>query len=88
MGFAVCSGFAIIAAGLGAYLTRVNVYELMFHPVDDPRFESARKAKIDANDMVIAVNEGGIARAYPIRAMGYHHIVNDVVSGEPIVSTY
>jgi hypothetical protein len=38
--------------------------------------------------MVIAVNVQGEARAYPIREMAYHHIVNDVVAGQPIVSTY
>jgi hypothetical protein len=31
---------------------------------------------------------GGSARAYPIRTMGYHHIVNDVVGGTALVATY
>jgi hypothetical protein len=38
--------------------------------------------------MVIAVRFGSDARAYPINMMGYHHIVNDVVGGIPVVVTY
>jgi hypothetical protein len=38
--------------------------------------------------MVLAVLFGGHARAYPILAMGYHHIVNDTVEGVPIAVTY
>ena len=38
--------------------------------------------------ILIAINVAGVARAYPIRIVSYHHIVNDVVNGEPIVATY
>jgi hypothetical protein len=78
---------ALLATG-GAFLARVNVYELMFHPIDSPRFESAEKAGIDAGDMVMAVEVNGARRAYPIREMAYHHLVNDALGGEPIVATY
>jgi hypothetical protein len=77
-----------LLAVVGAFLARVNVYEIMFHPVASPRFESAEKAGIDADDMVIAVEVKGVRRAYPIREMAYHHVVNDALAGEPIVSTY
>jgi len=30
----------------------------------------------------------GEARAYPIRMLRFHHIVNDQVSGRPILITY
>jgi hypothetical protein len=72
----------------GAYLARVNVYELMFHPIDSPRFDSAEKVKIASDDMVIAVKMKDERRAYPIREMAYHHLVNDTLAGEPIVATY
>ena len=39
-------------------------------------------------DMVIAVTLGGESRAYPIREMGYHHVVNDRLHQLPIVVTY
>lgn len=73
----------------GSYLTRFNIYEqIMFHPIDAPRFASADMASLDADDMVMAVQVKNERRAYPIRQMAYHHVVNDVLAGEPIVSTY
>jgi hypothetical protein len=71
-----------------AFLARVNVYELMFHPIQRPSFRSAREVKLDGAEKVIAVRMGGAARAYPIRGMSYHHMVNDVVGGAAIVATY
>ena len=71
-----------------AVLTKVNVFELMFHPDTHPQFVSIQQAKVDPDDMVLAVKLGGMAHAYPIRSMGYHHVINDVVGQEPIVATY
>ena len=84
---------ALVVAGAGfvcllAFLARVNVYELMFHPVDHPAFAAASDVKLDKDDKLIVVKIGGSARAYPIRTMGYHHIVNDVVGGTALVATY
>jgi hypothetical protein len=78
---------AMLAAG-GSYMSRVNIYELMFHPIGAPRFESADKASVDSDDLVMAVQEKNERRAYPIREMSYHHVVNDSLAGEPIVVTY
>lgn len=71
-----------------ALLCRVNVYEKMFHPLDRPSFEPALTSKLGATERVIAVKVNGEARAYPIRIVSYHHIVNDFVAGIPIVATY
>lgn len=79
--------FTALACG-SIWLARFNVYEKMFHPMGAPAVESAAIAKVDPDDMVIAVKLNGSARAYPIREMGYHHIANDWVGGEPIVATY
>jgi hypothetical protein len=79
---------SVLLGLLGTVLTHVNVYELMFHPIDSPAVEPAQEAKIDGDDMVIAVDMHGEARAYPIRQMAYHHLVNDILAGQPIVSTY
>jgi hypothetical protein len=73
---------------LAAASTWINPFEHMFHPLGEPRYLAADLAKIDANDMVIAVTLGGESRAYPIREMGYHHVVNDRLHGLPIVVTY
>jgi hypothetical protein len=72
-----------------AVLARVNVYEqLMFHAVDRPAFAAVKEAKLDADDKLIVVKISGIARGYPVRTMGYHHVVNDEVGGTALVATY
>ncbi len=78
----------LVFAALGAVLNQVNIFEKMFHPYDSPAFASADKVKVDSDDKVLAVKIGQEARAYPIRTMGYHHIVNDTVKGAPIAVTY
>ena len=80
-------GFAILPIAAAA-LSFVNIFELMFHPVPNPAFAAAKEAGIEDDDMVLAVNLGSEARAYPIRMLAYHHIVNDRVGGVPIVATY
>jgi hypothetical protein len=84
IGSAVC----LAAISAVAVLSRVNVYEIMFHPAERPSFSTADQAKFDGDEKVIAVNIGGAARAYPIRIISYHHIINDVLDGVPIVATY
>jgi Protein of unknown function (DUF3179) len=71
-----------------AVLAHVNVYEFMFHPDAHPLFAAVQQVKIDPDDKVLAVNLSGSARAYPIRTIAYHHIINDVVGGVAIVTTY
>lgn len=78
---------AILAVAL-AFLARVNIYELMFHPVVHASFTAAPEVKLDGAEKVIAVRIGGQARAYPIRVMSYHHLLNDIVGGVAIVATY
>jgi hypothetical protein len=66
----------------------VNIFEQMFHPAGTPQFVSVKDARIDPADMLITVALNSDAHAYPIREMGYHHVVNDFVGGVPIVATY
>jgi hypothetical protein len=80
--------FAVALIVLINFLSHINVYEIMFHPMGRPTFVSAADTKLDAGEMVMAVHQGGEARAYPIRIVSYHHIVNDTVGGLPIVATY
>ena len=75
----------VLCCGL---LSRINVYEKMFHPLDRPTFSAALHTKLDPAEQVIAVMIGNTARAYPIRDISYHHIVNDTLAGHPIVATY
>lgn len=76
---------AVVAMALAS---RVNIYELMFHPLGPPAFMAAGQSKLDGDEMAIAIHVGRAARAYPIRNISYYHIVNDLVDGVPIVATY
>jgi hypothetical protein len=84
----ILSAAAAVLVVVLAFLARVNVYELMFHPIVHASFTAAREVKLDGAEKVIAVRIGPEARAYPIRVMAYHHMVNDVLGGVPIVATY
>jgi hypothetical protein len=75
-------------ASAAAVMARVDYFEWMFHPVAAPGFESAENIKLDPAQMVMAVRFGGDSRAYPIRAMAYHHVVNDTVGSVPVAVTY
>jgi hypothetical protein len=80
---------AVVVLGGCAWLARQNHFEWMFHPLPRPEFVTAGKADaVAADDLVLGVASGSEARAYPVRALAYHHVVNDVVAGEPIVATY
>jgi Protein of unknown function (DUF3179) len=78
------AAFAIVLA----FLARVNIYELMFHPLVRPGFTAVSDVKLDGAEKVIAVKIGREARAYHIRGMSYHHVVNDVLGATAIVATY
>jgi hypothetical protein len=77
---------AVVA--FSAVMSRLNYFEWMFHPIAGPQFIAQAESKLDSNEMIMSVRFGGDARAYPISQMAYHHVLNDVVGGVPIVATY
>jgi hypothetical protein len=82
----------VLLAALGgfpAWFARQNHFEWMFNPLPDPTYAPATLVQsVDDRDMVVAVEIGGDAVAWPVRQMAYHHIVQDKVGGVPVVSTY
>jgi hypothetical protein len=82
------SAAVVLVIAAVALLSWINAYEIMFHPFDRPSFVNADQSKLDRDEKVIAVTVGNVARAYPIRIISYHHIINDVVDGIPIAATY
>jgi len=71
------------------WLARQNHFEWMFKPLPNPAYAKTADAKfINDNDRVLAVTIGDESVAYPIRLMGYHHVVQDTIGGTPIVVTY
>jgi len=59
-------------------------------PIDAPVFVDVgdNLEILDAAEPVVALEINGDARAYPIRAMIWHEIVNDTVGGVPVSVTY
>ncbi len=57
--------------------------------IDAPKFMTPADAKFLRDwDRVLGVFHNGVARAYPIKIMEKHEVVNDVFAGEAIVVTY
>lgn len=81
---------ALAAVSIGlAWFARQNHFEWMFNPFPDARFVSIAEASdVPAADPVIAASIGGESLAFPIRRIGYHHIINTTIAQEPIVATY
>jgi len=82
---------ALLVAPLAAaaWFARQNHFEWMFNPLPKAAYAGAVEAGFVADrDMVMAVEVGGEAVAYPVRQMAYHHVVQDVVGGKPITATY
>jgi len=80
---------ALIAIFTAAWFARQNHFEWMFNPLPGPAYAKTNDAGfVNDSDMVLAVENQGEAVAYPIRLMAYHHLVQDVVGGTPIVATY
>ncbi|HUF52974.1 MAG TPA: DUF3179 domain-containing protein [Dehalococcoidia bacterium] len=59
-------------------------------PIDEPAFESVGEASewLDDREPVALFELSGEARAYPLRILTWHEIVNDDVGGAPVVITY
>jgi hypothetical protein len=56
--------------------------------IDRPRFVPARHATLASADRVLGVLHRGVARAYPVRILNWHEVVNDRFAGEPVAVTY
>lgn len=57
--------------------------------IDDPKFVAVGKAAdLADSEPVIGLTVGGETRAYPLRILIWHEIVNDVVGGVPVAVTF
>lgn len=61
----------------------------MFNPLTNSTYAKVSEVNFVKDDeMVMAVNVNGESVAYPVLQMAYHHVVQDVVGGQPITATY
>lgn len=59
-------------------------------PIYAPLFHGVSEADevLDPLEPVLAVEVKGEAKAYPLRVLVWHEVVNDEIAGEPILATY
>jgi hypothetical protein len=80
---------ALLLLAASAWLSRQNHFEWMFHPIDAPRFADLEgEHGLGDDDLILGVSLGDAARAYPVKALAYHHVVNDQVGERALVATY
>lgn len=59
-------------------------------PIDEPKLETVAEASewLDDREPVALAEAGGEARAYPLRILTWHEVVNDELGGLPVAITY
>ncbi|MBC7886105.1 MAG: DUF3179 domain-containing protein, partial [Saprospiraceae bacterium] len=62
--------------------------DAMFYQPDVVMTKNSAENKVDSSRLVIGVEKNGIAKAYPIQYIGYHHQVLDSLGNTPIMVTY
>ncbi|MDF2189114.1 DUF3179 domain-containing (seleno)protein [Paraflavitalea sp. CAU 1676] len=60
----------------------------MFYQPGTTAFAPAASNKVAADRLVIGVVADGVAKAYPIQLIGYHHQVRDTIGHLPVMVTY
>jgi len=54
----------------------------------EPKFLSVKQSERTEREPIVALEVNGDARAYPLRQIWYHHVVNDRIGGERLAVTY
>lgn len=62
--------------------------ETMFKETDAVKFANGLTNKVPLNYVIIGVVNNGVAKAYPVVYLGYHHKVQDQVGQQPVLVTY
>ncbi|MDN3580963.1 DUF3179 domain-containing (seleno)protein [Mucilaginibacter flavus] len=62
--------------------------ETMFKETQAAKFANGLNNKVPLNYLVVGVVNNGVAKAYPVIYLGYHHKVQDNVGGQPVLVTY
>jgi hypothetical protein len=81
---------AVLILFLGSYYVSDVMYkaEAMFEEPKIVNFANAIHNHVPENFVIVGVVNNGVAKAYPLVYLGYHHKVQDNVGGEPVLVTY
>jgi hypothetical protein len=56
--------------------------------IDQPKFVRADQARLADGDRILGISLNGIARAYPVRILNWHEVVNDRFGERAVAVTY
>lgn len=80
---------AFAALAVLAYLLNFQMAaDHMFRQVATLRMVPADENTVDGDRLVVGVQVGEDTRAYPIRFLGYHHMVRDRIGSREVIVTY
>jgi hypothetical protein len=81
---------AVLVLGIGSFYFTDIAYkaEAMFEEPKSVRFANAIENKVPESYIVLGVVNNGVAKAYPLIYLGYHHKVQDNVGTLPVLVTY
>ena len=84
----------LVPAALGllaavAYMANFKMAaDQMFKQPTSLVMQPAARNRVPLDRLVVGIEVNGDARAYPLRFIGYHHQVRDVVGGQPVLVSY
>jgi len=78
----------LAAAGVVFAANYVLMADRMFKQPEHLVLAARGANKVDEGSVVVSVERGGEAKAWPIRFLVYHHQVRDTIDGMPILVTY
>lgn len=85
----ITAGILLLATGGIAYATNfMMAADSMFRQPKNLQLKDAASGKADSSRLVLGIEYKGMARAYPIQFLGYHHQVFDTIAGKPVIVTY
>ncbi len=85
----VLASLLVLLLGAGVWLSQQNIPEWIFQPLPDAGFIHVDEVDyLEDTDMILSVRIGDKVRGFPVRIVGYHHIVHSELEGVAFVATY
>ncbi len=78
----------MICGGITYVVNFIMSADSMFKQPEVLTFKTQEGNELNDSTVVIGVEYNGEAKAYPMRFLTYHHQVQDVVGGKPMIITY
>ncbi|MBI1353914.1 MAG: DUF3179 domain-containing protein [Acidobacteria bacterium] len=80
---------ALILLGLSAFVANSNLLEEIFRPMEAVGYIPAAEVKfLEPDDKLLVAHGDEGDRAYPLRLLQFHHVVNTTAGGTPVAVTW